>query len=103
MDVEERKLFVGGIPRGTSEDNLRDHFSKYGVVSYLLLAKDQITKLPRGFAFVAFSDAASAARALEDSHVIHGRTVSFLLCFFFFHVLIVFIMLNCEFACCLFQ
>ncbi|KAG5230778.1 RNA-binding protein [Salix suchowensis] len=34
-----------------------------------------ITKLPRGFAFVAFSDAASAARALEDSHVIHGRTV----------------------------
>ncbi|KAJ6678953.1 NUCLEOTIDE-BINDING ALPHA-BETA PLAIT DOMAIN-CONTAINING PROTEIN-RELATED [Salix purpurea] len=75
MDVEERKLFVGGIPRGTSEDNLRDHFSKYGVVSYLLVAKDQITKLPRGFAFVAFSDAASAARALEDSHVILGRTV----------------------------
>ncbi|KAF9668446.1 hypothetical protein SADUNF_Sadunf14G0004400 [Salix dunnii] len=73
--ISSRKLFVGGIPRGTSEDNLRDHFSKYGVVSYLLVAKDQITKLPRGFAFVAFSDAASAARALEDSHVIRGRTV----------------------------
>lgn len=80
MDVEERKLFVGGIPRGTSEDTLRDHFSKYGVVSHLLVAKDQITKLPRGFAFVVFSDAASAARALQDRHVIRGRTVSFLLC-----------------------
>ncbi|KAJ6871991.1 RNA-binding protein 1-like isoform X2 [Populus alba x Populus x berolinensis] len=75
MDVEERKLFVGGIPRGTSEDTLRDHFSKYGVVSHLLVAKDQITKLPRGFAFVVFSDAASAARALQDRHVIRGRTV----------------------------
>ncbi|XP_010999916.1 PREDICTED: RNA-binding protein 1-like isoform X4 [Populus euphratica] len=75
MDVEERKLFVGGIPRGTSEDTLRDHFSKYGVVSHLLVAKDQITKLPRGFAFVVFSDAASATRALQDSHVIRGRTV----------------------------
>ncbi|KAI5563692.1 hypothetical protein BDE02_14G008000, partial [Populus trichocarpa] len=75
MDVEERKLFVGGIPRGTSEDTLRDHFSKYGVVSHLLVAKDQITKLPRGFAFVVFSEAASAARALQDSHVICGRTV----------------------------
>ncbi|KAG6748981.1 hypothetical protein NC652_032184 [Populus alba x Populus x berolinensis] len=75
MDVEERKLFVGGIPRGTSEDTLRDHFNKYGVVSHLLVAKDQITKLPRGFAFVVFSDAASAARALQDRHVIRGRTV----------------------------
>lgn len=79
MNIDEAKLFVGGISRETSEETLRNYFSKYGVVSHSLIAKDKITKFPRGFGFVVFSDPSSAARALQDSHVILGRTVSFLL------------------------
>lgn len=75
MNIDEAKLFVGGISRETSEETLRNYFSKYGVVSHSLIAKDKITKFPRGFGFVVFSDPSSAARALQDSHVILGRTV----------------------------
>lgn len=81
MNIDEAKLFVGGISRETSEETLRNYFSKYGVVSHSLIAKDKITKFPRGFGFVVFSDPSSAARALQDNHVILGRTVSFLLFF----------------------
>lgn len=75
MNIDEAKLFVGGISRETSEETLRNYFSKYGVVSHSLIAKDKITKFPRGFGFVVFSDPPSAARALQDNHVILGRTV----------------------------
>lgn len=74
---EKAKLFVGGISRETSEDALRDHFSKYGVVSGSLVAKDRNTRSPRGFGFVWFSDPSIADQALQDTHIILGRTVSF--------------------------
>ena len=96
MDIDEAKLFVGGISRETSEETLRTYFSKYGVVSHSLIAKDKITNFPRGFGFVVFSDPSSATRALQDNHVILGRTVSFLLFFGFYlsQVLITCLMLN---------
>ncbi|EEF52238.1 RNA-binding protein 1 [Ricinus communis] len=75
MDMDKAKIFVGGISRDTSEDALRVHFSKYGTVSGSLVAKDKITKNSRGFGFVWFSDSAFVDKALQDSHVILGRTV----------------------------
>lgn len=81
MNIDEAKLFVGGISRETSEETLRTYFSKFGVVSHSLIAKDKISNFPRGFGFVVFSDPSSATRALQDNHVILGRTVSFLLFF----------------------
>ncbi|KDP41581.1 hypothetical protein JCGZ_15988 [Jatropha curcas] len=75
MDIDKAKLFVGGISRETSEDALRAHFGKYGTVLGSLVAKDKNTKSPRGFGFVWFSDPTFADKALQDSHVILGRTV----------------------------
>ncbi|KAH9615529.1 hypothetical protein KSS87_022347 [Heliosperma pusillum] len=75
-DTDVGKLFVGGISRDTSDVTLRDHFSKYGVVSYSVIAKDRITGLPRGFGFITFSDPSSLNNALLHSHhLINGRTV----------------------------
>lgn len=82
MDTDQAKLFVGGISRETSEDTLKDHFSKYGTVLGSVIAKDRVTKNPRGFGFVWFSDPSPADKALNDSHVILGRTVSFYFLFF---------------------
>ncbi|KAK8512402.1 hypothetical protein V6N13_083052 [Hibiscus sabdariffa] len=75
MESDKSKLFVGGISRETSEVILRDHFGKYGTVLSSVVAKDRNTKSPRGFAFVLFSDSSSADKALQDTHVILGRTV----------------------------
>lgn len=79
MENDRAKLFVGGISRETSEDSLKEYFGKYGTVLESVIAKDRITKSPRGFGFVWFSDASSVDKALNDSHVILGRTVSFFL------------------------
>ncbi|KAE8656119.1 RNA-binding protein 1 [Hibiscus syriacus] len=75
MESDKGKLFVGGISRETSEAILMDHFGKYGTVLSSVVAKDRNTKSPRGFAFVMFSESSSADKALQDTHVILGRTV----------------------------
>ncbi|CAB4266158.1 unnamed protein product [Prunus armeniaca] len=75
MDSDQAKLFVGGISRETSEETLKYHFRSYGTVVGSVIAKDRSTNHPRGFGFVWFSDSSSVDKALEDPHVILGRTV----------------------------
>ncbi|KAI4337085.1 hypothetical protein L6164_015539 [Bauhinia variegata] len=75
MDSDQAKLFVGGISRETTEDILKDHFAKYGSVLGSMISLDRSTRNPRGFGFVRFSDLSAADKALQDTHVILGRTV----------------------------
>jgi len=76
MDSDRAKLFVGGISRETTEDVLKFHFAKYGAVLDSTISLDHSTRCPRGFGFVTFSDLSAADQALQDTHVILGRTVS---------------------------
>ncbi|XP_074304521.1 heterogeneous nuclear ribonucleoprotein 1-like [Silene latifolia] len=75
MDSEEAKLFVGGITWETTEDTLRDYFSKYGDVTNTAVMRDKTTGRPRGFAFVMFSDPSAIDSLLLDKHTIDGRLV----------------------------
>lgn len=75
MDSDRAKLFVGGISRETTEDVLKHHFAKYGVVLDSTISVDRTTRSPRGFGFVTFSDLSAADKALHDTHVILGRMV----------------------------
>ncbi|KAF8045203.1 hypothetical protein N665_5418s0003 [Sinapis alba] len=75
MDCDRYKLFVGGIPRETSEESLKQHFSRYGAVLGALVAKEKATGQPRGFGFVRFANAFDVDKALTDSHFILGRAV----------------------------
>jgi hypothetical protein len=40
-----------------------------------IVMRDRITSKPRGFGFISFADEPAAIRAMQDSHVIDGRTV----------------------------
>uniref|UniRef100_A0A1J3DDL8 RNA-binding protein 1 n=1 Tax=Noccaea caerulescens TaxID=107243 RepID=A0A1J3DDL8_NOCCA len=75
MDNDRNKLFVGGIPRETSEESLKQHFSRYGLVLGAVVAKEKASGQPRGFAFVRFANAFDVDKALRDSHFILGRAV----------------------------
>lgn len=77
-DLDKNKLFCGGIPRDTTEQMLKEHFSKYGTVVSSVIAKDRETGRPRGFAFVSFSDSSAVDKALQDTHEILGRMVCLL-------------------------
>ncbi|KAK1317179.1 Heterogeneous nuclear ribonucleoprotein 1 [Acorus calamus] len=73
--VIEDKIFVGGICNGVVENDLREHFKKYGEVVEALVMKDRITGKNRGFGFVRFASSDSARLALEETHLIGGKKV----------------------------
>lgn len=80
MSAEDaRKLFVGGLNDGASEDALRAIFSDAGFsVSHLALPRDRETGRVRGFAFVtlASEEEAQAARTRLQGALCAGRSIS---------------------------
>ncbi|XP_024184881.1 heterogeneous nuclear ribonucleoprotein 1 [Rosa chinensis] len=77
MDAkQDRKIFVGGITGEVDEDILEEHFSRYGVVEECVIVLDKITRQPREFGFVTFTDPLVAKRVLEEeNHSIFGKTI----------------------------
>jgi hypothetical protein len=55
------------------EETLRTHFSQFGAVEAIEILRDRVSGKSRGFGFVTFADAVSAAHALAAEHVIDGR------------------------------
>mmetsp|Transcript_18718 Transcript_18718/g.28426 ORF Transcript_18718/g.28426 Transcript_18718/m.28426 type:complete len:329 (-) Transcript_18718:1790-2776(-) len=63
-----RKIFVGGIGKGVTNDNFYDFFCKFGKVIDSVVMFDRETKKPRGFGFVTFEDAKVALHLLAMGH-----------------------------------
>ncbi|MFA6447142.1 MAG: RNA-binding protein [Patescibacteria group bacterium] len=72
------KLFVGGIPYRTSDEELQQLFSQAGEVVSVFIPTDRETRRPRGFAFVEMSDDASAEKAISmfDGSDMGGRRIA---------------------------
>lgn len=71
-----RKLFVGGINRQTTEEGLREYFSKFGEVSDCVLMKDKETQQSRGFGFVTYSNPQCVAEVLKARpHTVDNKIV----------------------------
>ncbi|XP_051125255.1 heterogeneous nuclear ribonucleoprotein 1-like [Andrographis paniculata] len=75
MEMDQCKLFVGGISWDTNEDRLREYFGSYGEVVEAVIMRDRATGRARGFGFVVFTDPAAAERVVKEKHMIDGRTV----------------------------
>ena len=72
------RLFVGNMPYGATEADLRAHFSQVGPPSQVVLPVDRDTGRPRGFAFVEFLDRAMAEQAIQkfNQQPFMGRPLS---------------------------
>ncbi len=66
--MNENRLFVGNLPYQTAENDLQDYFSQAGVVSSVNLMFDKVTGKSRGFAFIEFTTAEEAKKAVEQFH-----------------------------------
>ncbi|XP_037536377.1 probable RNA-binding protein 19 [Nematolebias whitei] len=80
-DVSESgRLFVRNLPYTCTEEELRELFTKHGPVSEVLFPIDNLTKKPKGFAFVAYMIPENAVKALVelDGHVFQGRMLHIL-------------------------
>src|SRR5262249_9102335 len=60
------RLFVGNLPYDATEDEIRQHFSTVGNLSYISIPLDRETGKKRGFAFVEFADAEQAQEAIRQ-------------------------------------
>ena len=72
------KLYVGGIPYRTTEDDLRTAFSEAGEVTSVSIISDRMTGRSRGFGFVEMADEAQAQAAIDrwDGKEFDGRMLS---------------------------
>ena len=71
------KLFVGGLAWATRDDSLRDHFAQCGDVTDAKVIMERETGRSRGFGFVTFADAETAAKAREElnNSELDGRAI----------------------------
>src|SRR5262245_62053448 len=60
------RLFVGNLPYDATEEEIRQHFSQVGTLSYVSIPLDRETGKKRGFAFVEFADAQQAQEAIRQ-------------------------------------
>ncbi|CAN5725557.1 hypothetical protein BH11PAT2_BH11PAT2_06420 [soil metagenome] len=72
------KLYVGGIPYRTTEDDLRTAFEEAGEVVSTSIISDRMTGRSRGFGFVEMADEAGAQAAIDrwDGKEFDGRMLS---------------------------
>lgn len=72
------KLYVGGIPYRSTEDDIRTAFSEAGEVTSVSIISDRMTGRSRGFGFVEMADEAQAQAAIDrwDGKELDGRMLS---------------------------
>jgi len=69
-------LAVLSIPWKTTEEELKQHFSKFGNIVFANIKKDPETGNSRGFGFIRFENYESQKKAMEEAtHEIDGRAV----------------------------
>jgi RNA recognition motif-containing protein len=70
------KVFVGGLPFSTTDDELRELFAAHGAVASANVVRDRESGRSKGFGFVEFEnieEGKAAEKALNGSEV-GGRT-----------------------------
>lgn len=72
-----KKLYIGNLDYGTSEDALEEAFSEAGEVESADIVSDRNTGRSRGFGFVEMSSEEEAEKAIEllDGKELDGRTL----------------------------
>ncbi len=73
-----KKLFVGSLAWGTTDDTLQAHFATVGTVASAKVVTDRDSGRSRGFGFVEFDDDKEADAAVEklNNSDLDGRTIT---------------------------
>ena len=72
------KLFVGGLPFATTDEELAELFGAHGKVSYAKVITDRETGRSKGFGFVEFADEANNQKAIDELNgkELDGRAIN---------------------------
>jgi len=72
------KLFVGGLPFATTDDELKEIFAAHGTVASATVVRDRDSGRSKGFGFVEFEndEEGKAAEAALNGTDVGGRNIS---------------------------
>ena len=73
-----KKLYIGGLSYDTTEDGLKDAFSKAGTVESATIIIDKVSGRSKGFGFVEMASEEEAQKAIEmlNGKELDGRTLT---------------------------
>lgn len=73
-----KKLYVGGVPYSSTDQSLKDAFSKAGTVTSATIIMDRMTGRSKGFGFVEMENDADAQAAIDmwNGKDFEGRTLT---------------------------
>jgi|SRR3989344_565122 len=73
-----KKLYVGGIPYSTTEDDLKAAFAEMGEVTSSAIIIDKMTGRSKGFGFIEMAKDADADKAIAEMNGkdFQGRTLT---------------------------
>jgi len=72
------KIYVGGLPYQTDDEQLSQMFSTYGEIASARVITDRDSGRSKGFGFVEMNDDAAAKKAIAELHEaeLGGRTIT---------------------------
>lgn len=72
-----KKLYVGGLSYGTTEETLKNSFAQAGTVESASVIIDKMSGRSKGFGFVEMASDEDAAKAIEmwNGKELEGRTL----------------------------
>jgi len=73
-----KKLYVGGLPYSTTDDQLKDAFAQAGAVESSVIIMDKMSGRSKGFGFVEMSSDSEAQSAIDmwNGKDFGGRTLT---------------------------
>ena len=73
-----KRLFIGGFPYSTTEDELKEMFSKIGELESVSIITDRYTGNSKGFGFIEYKKDEDAVKAIEtlNNTELGGRRVN---------------------------
>ena len=73
-----KKLYVGGLPYSTTDDQLKEAFAQAGSVASAVIIMDKMSGRSKGFGFVEFSADEDATKAIDmwNGKDFGGRTLT---------------------------
>ncbi len=76
--MADKKLYVGNLAYGVTEQDLRDLFSQAGELQDVMLIVDRDTRRSKGFGFVEYVNEADAQKAVQmfNDTEIEGRRLT---------------------------
>jgi RNA recognition motif-containing protein len=73
-----KKLFIGNIEWGVTEDELKELFGKYGEVEEGIIIRDRMSGRSKGYGFITFANEEDADKAMEalNGYELNGRKLA---------------------------